>query len=86
MNTAILIRVSQWFISGIHDGAILLHPFEEIIHDVIRALGELKREDGLLRVTMVRTSRHDESVHLNPSVLGTRRADTSGTRKDLSGD
>ena len=86
MNTAVLIRVGQWFISGIHDGTILLHPFEKVIHDVICALRELKREDRLLRVAMVRSSRDDESVHLNPGVLGTRRADTSGPRKDLSGD
>ena len=86
VNATVLIRVGQWFISGIHDSAILLHPFEEVIHDVICALRELKREDRLLRVAMVRSSRHDESVHLNPGVLRARRADTSGSRKDLSGD
>ena len=86
MNTAVLIRVGQWFISCIHNGAILLHPFEKVIHDIIRALRELEREERLLREAMVRSSRHDESIHLNPGILGGRRADTSGPRKNLSGD
>src|SRR5688572_19781755 len=84
MNTAILIRIGQWFISGIDDGAILLHPFEEIIHDVVGALRELKRKERLLCIAMVRPSPHNEPIHLNPGILGTRRADTSCSRKYLS--
>src|SRR5512147_1590797 len=85
MNSTVLIRIGQRLISGIHDGAILLHPFEEVIDDVICTLGNLKREEGLLRVAIVRSSRHNEPVPLNPAILGTSRADTSGPRKNLSG-
>ena len=84
MNTTILIRVGQRFIPRIHDGAILLHPFEEIIHDVIGALRKLKGKNRLLRVAMGRSSRHDESVHLNPGILRPRPTDTPGARQDLS--
>src|SRR2546423_14201928 len=84
MDTTVLIRIGQRFIPGIHDGAILLHPFEEVIHNVICALRELKQRERLLRVAMARSSRHDESVHLNPGILGTRRAYTSCPRKYLS--
>src|SRR5688572_31189585 len=86
MNAPVLIRIGQRFISGIHDGPILLHPFEEIIHDIIGTLGELKRKERFLRIAVARASRHDEPVHLNPGVLGTRRTDTSRSRKYLSGD
>ena len=85
MNATVLIRIGQGFISRIDDGAILLHPFEEIIHDVIGALRDLKREESLLSVPMARASRHEEAVHLNPAILRTRRADTPGSRKDLPG-
>ena len=44
MNAAILIGVGQRFISRIHDGSILLHPFEEIVHDMVGALRDLKRK------------------------------------------
>src|SRR5262249_22354060 len=85
MNAAVLIRVGQRLISGIHDGAILLDPFEEVIHDVICTLRNLKREGGRLRVAMVHSSRHNETVSLNPGILGTSRADTTGSRTNLSG-
>ncbi len=86
MNSAELIRIGQWFISGIDDGTILLHPFEEVIHDVISTLRKLKRKNRLLRVAMGRSSRNDESIHLNPGILRPRPADTSGSSKDLPGD
>src|SRR4029077_20155301 len=85
MNAPVLIWISQRFISGIHDGPILLHPFEEVIHDVICPLRELKRKDRLLRITVTRAPRYDEPVHLNPGVLGTSRADTPRSRKYLPG-
>ncbi len=85
MNAPVLIRVGQRLISGIDDRAVLLHPFEEIIHDVIGALRDLKREERLLRVAMARASRHKESIHLNPAVLRARCADTPGPCKDLPG-
>src|SRR5262245_2972798 len=85
MNAPVLIRVGQGLISCIDDGAILLHPFEEIIHDVVCTLRDLKRKGKLLRITVARSSRHEKPVHLNPAILRTRRADTSGPCKDLSG-
>ena len=85
MDATVLIRIGQGFISRIDDGAILLHPFEEIVHDVIGALRDLKREGSLLRIAMARFSRHEEPVHLNPAILRTSRADSSGSRKDLPG-
>ena len=54
MDAPILIGIGQGFISGIDYGAILLHPFEKIIHDVICALRNLKWEESLLRIAMTR--------------------------------
>jgi len=85
MNAAVLIRIGQRLIPGIHDGAILLHPFKEVIYDVIRALRDLKREARRFRVAMMHAPRHNEPISLNPGVLGASRADTSGPRKNLSG-
>ena len=85
MDTPVLIRIGQGLISRIDDGAILLHPFEEVIDDVIGALRDLKREERLLSVPMARASRHKEPVHLNPAVLRTSRTDTPCPCKDLPG-
>src|SRR5258708_1039981 len=43
METAILARVGEWFIASVNDGAVVLHPLEEIILDVIGALADLKK-------------------------------------------
>ena len=43
VQPSIKTRVGQRFIAGVNDGAIVLHPFKEIILDVIRALADLER-------------------------------------------
>src|SRR5437899_1703716 len=43
MEAAILARVGQWLITSVNNGAIVLHPLEEIILDVIRPLADLKQ-------------------------------------------
>src|SRR4026207_1632021 len=85
MNAPVLIRVGQRLISGIDDRAVLLHPLKEIVHNIVSALRDLKREESLLSVPMARASRHKESIHLNPAALRTSCADTPGSGKDLPG-
>ena len=68
MESAIFASVSQWFIAGIDDGAIELHPFEKIVVDVIRALADLKMA--------VRPCRADSPRSSAPGVAPTRPAPT----------
>ena len=42
MEAAVFPRVGQRFVAGVDDGAIELHPLEEIIVDVVRPLADLK--------------------------------------------
>src|SRR5205823_2767984 len=43
MQAPILPGVGQRFIACVDDGAIVLHPFEEIVLDIIRPLRDLKQ-------------------------------------------
>ena len=40
----ILIRIGQRLVPRVDDRSVLLHPLEEIVNDVVRALGNLKRQ------------------------------------------
>ena len=43
MQPSIIARVRQRFVAGVDDGAVVLHPLEEVILDVVRALADLER-------------------------------------------
>jgi hypothetical protein len=48
VNASELVRVGQRLIARVHDRPVLLNPFEEIVNDVVRALGNLKVQHGLI--------------------------------------
>src|SRR6185503_11286982 len=69
MEPAILARIGQWFIARVDNGSIVLHPFEEVVLDVIGALGNL--EQGRLLAL----------DHLTAKTRGPNRSDASSAGK-----
>ena len=82
MDPAKLVGIRQWFISCVDDGPILLDPFKEVIHDVIRSLRNL--EGQCVRAVMERGPMHDQRPPVHPSIQRTGGADPSRAGKDLS--
>jgi len=46
VEAAVFAGVGQRFIAGVDDGAVELHPFEQVVGDEIGALADLKRRAG----------------------------------------
>jgi hypothetical protein len=42
MEAAVFASIGEWFVAGVDDGAIELHPLEEVVVDVIGALADLE--------------------------------------------
>src|SRR5439155_8168242 len=43
VQSPVLAGVGQWLIASVNYGAIVLHPLEEIVLDIIRALADLEK-------------------------------------------
>ncbi len=86
MNTSILIGVGQRLIPRVHNRPIVLHPFEEIVHDVVGPLGNLERHDRpVLGIPQPRPMQN-EPADLHPLIGITGATDSPGAGENLPGD